>query len=232
MRGNNWMEGEFQQVGEAWGLPARLVGPLLPGALRGLAGAVLAAGCMQWGCLELRAPHAWCRCPSGSVGSQQWLLVPLYRYGMGQPCCCCIETDGPSRCRAAHCWGAAQICAGGAVGCALSRCHHRPSPRAPCCIPQRWAARNGRLACVLCCYGHLLSLFSLLCNEPTLEDLERRSCRLPATYLPPSAPCSAVGINLLLVWGPSRCTAGSITRGVGRLLRGVGGWMVNAQCRD
>lgn len=118
MRGNNWMEGEFQQVGEAWGLPARLVGPLLPGALRGLAGAVLAAGCMQWGCLELRAPHAWCRCPSGSVGSQQWLLVPLHRYGMGQPCCCCIETDGPIQvpccsllgCCSNLCWWCCWLC--------------------------------------------------------------------------------------------------------------------------
>lgn len=62
-----------------------------------------------------------------------------------------------------------------------------------------------------CCYGHSFSLFSLFCNEPTLEDLERHSCSFPMTYLPPSAPCSAMGINLLLVWGPSRCIAGSIT---------------------
>lgn len=39
-------------------------------------------------------------------------------------------------------------------------------------------------------------LFSLLFNEPTLEDLERRSCSFAVTYLPASAPYSAEGINL------------------------------------
>lgn len=39
-------------------------------------------------------------------------------------------------------------------------------------------------------------LFSLLFNEPTLEDLERRSCSFAVTYLPASAPYSTEGINL------------------------------------
>lgn len=50
----------------------------------------------------------------------------------------------------------------------------------------------------------------LVFNEPTLEDLERRSCSFAVTYLPASAPYSAGGINLGSQSGagtpsPSRC---------------------------
>lgn len=68
------------------------------------------------------------------MGSQQWFLVPLQHYGMGQPCSCCTEIDGPIQVPRSSLLCAAQICAGGTVGCALSWYHHQPSPRALFCI--------------------------------------------------------------------------------------------------
>lgn len=69
-------------------------------------------------------------------------------------------------------------------------------------------------------------LFALLFNEPTLGDLERRSCSFAVTYLPASAPYSAEGINLCSRRGArpaARCRRHNSRRG-GRCLAEVAGW--------
>lgn len=43
MSRNNWVEGEFQQIWEGWGVPVLFTGPLLSGGFCALAGAVLGA---------------------------------------------------------------------------------------------------------------------------------------------------------------------------------------------
>lgn len=81
-------------------------------------------------------------------------------------------------------------------------------------------------------------LFSLLFNEPTLGDLERRSCSFAVTYLPASAPYSAEGINLGSQRGASAEPvpprgAGAITHGRrGGLPGGGRGVDIAARRRD
>lgn len=99
MSRNNWVEGEFQQIWEGWGVPVLFTGPLLSGGFCALAGAVLGARsrlcgsrlsaamgpprdragswrhpeCRVWGPAARLPPVLW----RGCVAAACWLSCPF-----------------------------------------------------------------------------------------------------------------------------------------------------------
>lgn len=262
MSRNNWVEGEFQQIWEGWGVPVLFTGPLLSGGFCALAGAVLGARSRLRGSrlsAAMGPPRdragSW-RHPERSVWGPTTHLLPW---------CGCV---------AASCWlscpfpGLQQALQDGAAVLLLpGEWWPHPAPRCPapgillsrvpgvlrelrtalscpvlaeqswdgcrCCprgsvlppLPRVWLIRRqwGYSRAVPPWALFFFSLLSLLFNEPTLEDLERRSCSFSVTYLPASAPYSAEGINLCSRRGAERRARPAARRRLHNSRRGRGG---------
>lgn len=243
MSSNNWVEGEFQQIWEGWGVPcySQVLSSLGVSALSQAQCSVPVPGCEAHGFLQRWGPPGTVPGAGGTLsavfgdplpgsfpGVAAWQPLagspaPSPGYSRlcrtGRPCCCSPGSGGPIRHRAAPLLGS---CSAGCLGCWGSFAQPRPAAcpgraelgwpqmlpqglRAPS-TPRVWLIRRqrGYSRAVPPWALFFFSLRSLLFNEPTLEDLERRSCSFSVTYLPASAPYSAEGINLCSRRGAER----------------------------
>lgn len=176
-------------------------------------------------------------------GSLLLALLPLPRVtagsaGRGGRAAAPRGVVAPSGTALPRSWDLAQMGAWGAEGASHSpgqhpvlaeqswdgcRCCPRRSVLPP--LPRVWLIRRqrGYSRAVPPWALFFFSLLSLLFNEPTLEDLERRSCSFSVTYLPASAPYSAEGINLCSRRGAERRARPAARRRLHNSRRGRGG---------